>query len=210
MSDPDLSYLFTRTLDPQRGLADDDFAAAADSLGIEVAMIKAVAQVESPRGPFDPKGRPEILFERHYFHRLTSGAFDQSDPDISNSSSGGYGKFSAQYGKLQRAYALAPDAALRSASWGRFQIMGDNHQAAGFPSAAAFVQAVATSEAEHLKAFVNFVKSNSKMASALRNKDWAGFAARYNGPGYAANQYDKKLKAAYDGFSAAAAASAQT
>jgi hypothetical protein len=202
MSDPDLSFLFTDTLDPQRGLTEDDFAAAAETLGIEVAMIKAVASVESPRGPFDPKGRPEILFERHYFHRLTDGQFDQSDPDISNSSSGGYGKFSAQYGKLQRAYALAPDPALRSASWGRFQIMGDNHQAAGFPSAAAFVQAVTTSEAEHLNAFVNFVKSNSKMVSALRAKDWAGFARRYNGPGFEANQYDTKLQSAYDSFSA--------
>jgi hypothetical protein len=210
MSDPDLSYLFVQTLDPERGLTDDDFAAAAESLGIEVAMIRAVAQVESPRGPFDPNGRPEILFERHYFHRLTNGAFDQSDPDISNSSSGGYGKFSAQYGKLKRAYALAPDAALRSASWGRFQIMGDNYVAAGFPSAGGFVQAVATSEAEHLNAFVNFVKSNGNMVSALRNKDWAGFASRYNGPGYAANRYDKKLKAAYDSFSASAAAPAGT
>jgi hypothetical protein len=203
MPDEDLSILFSQSFDPQRGLTDEDFAAAADALGIEVAMIKAVAQVESPRGPFEPKGRPEILFERHYFHRLTKGQFAQSDPDICNSTSGGYGKFSAQYGKLQRAYALNPDAALRSASWGRFQIMGDNFEAAGFDSAAAFVQAMTTSESAHLNAFVNFVKSNNKMVSALRAKDWAGFARRYNGPGFAANQYDTKLKNAYDSFRSA-------
>jgi hypothetical protein len=202
MPDQDLNSLFTESFEPQRGLTDDDFAAAADALAIEVAMIKAVAQVESPRGPFDPKGRPEILFERHYFHRLTHGQFAHSDPDICNSAAGGYGKFSAQYGKLQRAYALNRDAALRSASWGRFQIMGDNFEAAGFDSAAGFVQAMTTSEAEHLNAFVNFVKSNNKMVTALRAKDWAGFARKYNGPGFAANRYDTKLKNAYDSFSA--------
>ncbi|MDD4881534.1 MAG: N-acetylmuramidase domain-containing protein [Gallionellaceae bacterium] len=70
------------------------------------------------------------MYERHYFHRLTNGKYSKKHPDISNSLSGGYGKFSAQYGKLERAFNLDPEAALKSASWGRFQIMGNNHQAA--------------------------------------------------------------------------------
>ena len=35
-----------------------------------IPMIKAVAEAESPRGPFDATGRPEILFERHYVKRV--------------------------------------------------------------------------------------------------------------------------------------------
>ena len=200
-AEPDLSFLFHQCLNPKRGLTERDFEEAAASLEIEIAMIKAVAQVESPRGPFDHMGRPEILFERHYFHRRTSGKYDKAHPDISNSAGGGYGKYSAQYGKLERAYALDRDAALRSASWGRFQIMGNNFAAAGFTSPAAFVLAMTKSEADHLKAFVNFVKADKNMLAALRKRDWAGFAKRYNGAGYKKNQYDTKLADAYKKFS---------
>lgn len=35
------------------------------------------------------------------------------------------------------------------------------------------------------------------MLQALKSKDWAEFAYRYNGEGYAANQYDIKLAEAY-------------
>lgn len=90
---------------------------------------------------FDDYGRPRILFERHYFPRLTQGRYDKRHPDISNSLAGGYGKFSAQYGKLERAYVLDAVAALESASWGRFQIMGSNYRDAGFVSVQEFVLA---------------------------------------------------------------------
>jgi hypothetical protein len=196
--EPDLSFLFRQCLNPVRGLSDKDFEDAAKTLDVEVAMIRAVAEVESPRGPFDDMGRPEILFERHYFHRLTGGKHDKAHPDISNADAGGYGKFSAQYGKLERAYALDRDAALRSASWGRLQIMGNNFKAAGFASAADFALAMTRSEAEHLKAFVSFIKSDANMHAALKKKDWEGFAKKYNGPGYKKYDYDTKLKDAYD------------
>lgn len=42
---------------------------------------------------------------------------------------------------------------------------------------------------------------NSKLVAALREKRWADFARGYNGPGYTANQYDVKLKEAYEKFS---------
>ena len=32
----------------------------------------------------------------------------------------------------------------------------------------------------------------------LRERNWAKFARAYNGPGYAQNQYDVKLKQAYE------------
>lgn len=41
-----------------------------------------------------------------------------------------------------------------------------------------------------------FIQSN-RLDTYLRNKDWAGFAKRYNGPAYTENQYDKKLEKAY-------------
>ena len=204
-TEPDLSILFTSSLNPTRGLSDADFGRAAATLGAEIAAIQAVAEVETSGNAVDDHGRPRILFERHYFHRLTGGRFDQSHATISAPTAGGYGKFSEQYGKLEEAYGLDADAALRSASWGRFQIMGDNCRAAGFASVREFVNALTQTEAAHLDAFVAFVAADQGMAEALRKKDWATFARRYNGPGYANNAYDTKLAAAYAQFATEAA-----
>jgi hypothetical protein len=195
--EPDVSFLFRMCLNPKQGLDKEAYESAAKLLDAEVAAIQAVAQVETSGNAFDEEGRPRILFERHYFHRLTHGRHDHLHPDISNALRGGYGKFSAQYGKLEKAYALDPRAALQSASWGRFQIMGKNFQAAGFSSVQTFVLALTRSEANHLQAFANFVKANKAMHEAWKKKDWAVFAKGYNGSSYKENKYDTKLAEAY-------------
>ena len=201
----DLEFLFRECRNPQRGLSAADYAAAADQLKVDVAVIQAIAEVETSGHAFDESGRPRILFERHYFHRYTAAKYDAKHPGISSAKQGGYGKFSAQYAKLEEAYRLAPEAALRSASWGRFQIMGGNFKAAGFTSVEAFVLAMSQSESEHLKAFTHFVMSNKAMLSALRKHDWARFAKAYNGPGYLKNEYDTKLRDAHRRYVALAA-----
>ena len=66
--------------------------------------IQAVAEVATSGEAFDESGRPRILFERHYFHRRTGGRHAATHPRISNARAGGYGQFSAQYGKLEEAY----------------------------------------------------------------------------------------------------------
>ena len=201
-AEPDLGLLFIQCLNPTRGLSADDYNAAATALGVDAASIMTVADVETSGAAFDELGRPRILFERHYFHKATGGKFAAKHPPISAKSSGGYGKFSAQYGKLQEAYELDKDAALGSASWGRFQIMGSNYRAAGFKSVRAFAKAMTQSEADHLRAFVSFVSADAKMKKALQDRDWAAFAKAYNGKGYAKNKYDEKLAAAYKKFTA--------
>lgn len=197
---PDVSFLFRMCLNPTRGISAQDYADAAALLGVEVAAIQSVADVETAGAAFDDYGRPRILFERHYFHRLTQGRYDKRHPDISNALAGGYGKFSAQYGKLERAYMLDAAAALESASWGRFQIMGSNFRSAGFVSVQEFVLALTRTEAAHLRAFASFVSANEGLHKSLEKKDWAAFAKAYNGKGYKQNDYDTKLKNAYDRF----------
>ena len=201
LAGPALRRLFRQCLNPAMGLQEADYATAAAALGVDVATIKAVAEVETAGNAFDAMGRPRILFERHYFHRLTAGRYDKKHGHISARQSGGYGKFSVQYAKLEEAYALDPDAALRSASWGRFQIMGNNHRAAGFATVDGFVAAMMRSEAAQLNAFVSFVAGDKAMLSALRQQDWAAFAKAYNGAGYRKNLYDEKLQAAYQRLS---------
>lgn len=176
---------------------------AATKLSCPVAAVRAVIDVES-RGGFLPDGRPKILFERHYFCRLTKGVHDKKHPDISNKKWGGYKGGPAEYERLNRAVALDRKCALQSASWGAFQIMGANFKIAGFKDVEEFVGAMVAGEPDQLDAFVNFVE-NTNLDDELRRLDWIGFARGYNGPAYKANKYDEKLAAAYRYHSAGGA-----
>lgn len=181
-------------------LTESDYMNAAKQLGCEVAAIKAVAEVESgPYGAFLQSGEPVILFERHLFSRLTGRKYDATHPDISNRIAGGYGKVSQQHKRLERAAELDYDAAIKSASWGRFQVLGSNWEALGYESLQAFVNAMYAGESGHLDSFVRFVQVNG-LAQHLRTKSWAKFARGYNGPGYKTYQYDTKLAAAYEKY----------
>lgn len=183
------------------GLTEETYVDMAARLGCEVAAIKAVVECEvAIRGPFDAQGRPTILFERHKFHRHTGGKYDRSHPDISNPTWGGYGKFSAQYPKLERAMALDHAAGLKSCSWGAFQILGENHVQAGHSSVDSFVAAMRRGILPQAEAFVAFVLADSKLLSAIRQRNWATFARIYNGPGYKDNDYDGKMRANYQRF----------
>jgi hypothetical protein len=160
---------------------------------VSVPEIWSVVSVETIGCGFLPDRRPKILFERHIFHRLTSGRFDADDPDISQPTSGGYGAGGAhQYDRLAAAIQLDRNAALQSASWGIGQIMGENFRTAGFAGVEDMVSAMCASEDGQLLAVAKFMTAND-MVEPLRNHDWAGFARRYNGSNYAANDYDGKL-----------------
>jgi hypothetical protein len=210
---------------PQIGLADSDFVDAARSLGCTVAQIRAVWEVESGGGWFkdvradilaadgsggfiDGPNLPKILFEAHVFDRETGGRFRASHPNLSSREwnrklyVGGQGEWL----RLNRAMQLDRRAALRSASVGGAQIMGFNHQLAGFDTVEAFWDAMKVSEREHLIAFVNFIR-NRGLVSALRaisnvHADCIAFAKGYNGKGYAANEYHIKIARAHATWSA--------
>lgn len=184
-----------------QSITTEDYEKAASLLGCEKAAIEAIAMAEtSATGSFYTSSEghkiPAILFERHYFSRFTSGKFDSSYPDISDPQRGGYGLYREQYIKLVRAYELSSNAALKSASWGKFQIMGSNFAAAGFSDVESFVEAISQSEKNHLLALVHFIKSNPSMHRALKDKNWLEFAKQYNGPKQ--RGYDHKMRLNYE------------
>ena len=172
-----------------------------DKLGVKAAEIWAVLTVETLGCGYLPDRRPQILFERHIFHKETGGAFDVANPDISNSLPGGYGGRGAfQYTRLARAIQLNREAALRSASWGIGQMMGLNAVVAGFADAETMVSAMVQSEDQQMEGVCGFLLSNH-LDRPLRNHDWPSFARGYNGPNFAENQYDVRLAAAFQRFS---------
>lgn len=180
---------------PATRFSEGAIAAAAKAIGCDVAAIKSVITVES-QGGFLSDTRPKILFERHVFSKQTGGRFDASHPDLSSSSPGGYKGGAAEHERLGRAIALDRAAALKSASWGAFQIMGYHGSALGYADVEEFCRGMCRSEDDHLDAFVRFVKRN-RLDDELCRRDWMAFARGYNGPAYAKNRYDQKLAAAY-------------
>jgi N-acetylmuramidase/Putative peptidoglycan binding domain len=78
--------------------------------------------------------------------------------------------------------------------------MGMNFRLAGFASAEDMVSAMCDSEDSQLLGFAAFLKS-SKLDSALQIHDWTSLARGYNGPNFAANQYDAKLRGEFQKLS---------
>ena len=184
-----------------KALSADGLTQVTGKLGVKAAELWTVLAVETSGCGFLPDRRPKILFERHVFHRLTKGRFD--DGEISDSKPGGYGALGAhQYDRLALAIEKDRAAALQSASWGVAQIMGENHTLAGFPNIENMVAAMSESEDRQLLAMSSFLIGN-KLHLALKAHDWKTFARGYNGPNYAVNQYDVRLGGEFQRFSAA-------
>ena len=180
-------------------LTNNDFCRSSKRLKCAPAAVKAVSFVESRGEGFYSDGFPVILFERHIFRKYTQGRYNRTHPHLSGPA-GNYGAAGQnQRNKFNEAFALNPDAAMKSCSWGKFQIMGFNHAVCGFSLVGAFVDAMKESEGRQLDAFTSFVIAN-RLGQHLRNLDWASFAKGYNGAGYRKNAYDTKMATAYARF----------
>lgn len=192
--------------DPRR-ISAEDFARAAKELGVSIAAIAAVAEVESAGEGFLPDGRPVILYERHWFWRLAY-SFDSEQaeqwgdkhPNICSPHPGGYTGGTAEHQRLHTASQLDRLWALESASWGMFQIMGFHYQRLGYAGVQDMVNALSRSEGEQLDALVRFIKTDKELHKALKARKWGAFARIYNGPAYKKNLYDVKLARAYAHF----------
>ncbi len=194
-------------------LSEQDLIDFATQYSLELAVVKAVNEIESSGKGFLANGNPKILFEGHVFWReLKNRNIDPNNLLNHNTKDILYKKWTKKYYKggskeyirLEKAANLnnssdVHDAAYCSASWGAFQIMGYHYKSLGYPSIDNFVSKMNIHEREHLKAFGKFLEINNLIIH-LKNKNWARFARGYNGSGYKKNRYDEKLKKAYQKY----------
>lgn len=182
----------------------------ANRLGIEPALLKAVQIVEAVgRDGFLSDGRPQILFEGHIMYKEFHKKFPDRDLDYlcKRFSTVFYPKWDkskyfgglGEYKRLELAKEIDEECALKATSWGMFQIMGFNHNLCGCKDVFDFVHKMSESHEKQLELMYYFM-NNSGCLKELKEKDWAGFAKKYNGPGYAQNAYDQKLRNAYENF----------
>lgn len=193
--------------DDAKALRQIDLVGAADTLEVDLAAIMAVNEVESRGVGFHyggPRnGQPVILYERHIMrrrlehHGVSPLEHERRYPHLVNASPGGYVGGHREHARLDQARYLHDEAAIESASWGLFQIMGFHWERLGYVDVTAWLDSMYHSEARQLEAFVRFIEADSALHRSLRRHDWRDFARRYNGPAFERNDYDTKLAAAY-------------
>jgi len=186
-------------------LTDDYISKRATENDLSPAAVKAVVKVESNGRGFRRDGSLKILFEGHIFWKelinveLNPNDYVEGNEDIVfKSFTRRFYATSLQYGRLNKARTINTEAALKSASYGMFQVMGFNYKTAGFDSVEAFKKSLEVSEINQLEAFLNFVKNTNGCFEALQNKEWATFARIYNGSAYKTNKYDEKMEKQYN------------
>ena len=200
--------------DCQLLLKNPDLVNAAERLDVPLACVYAVNEVESNGKGFLDNGKPVILFERHIMYRqlvtprhkgddpallkLHADELAVLNPAIVNPKPGGYAGGSAEHQRLSHARLIDDNAALESASWGAFQIMGFHWQRLGYASVQTFVAAMSADESQQFDAFVRFIEADHALHKALKARKWTDFAKLYNGPDYQRNLYDTKLQRAFE------------
>lgn len=194
-----------------------------DKIELSLPVIKAIVTVESAGRGHLKDGRAKILFEGHKLWQWLEK--EKMDPNllVKGNEDILYQKWTRihykggtkEYDRLEKAKKLNPKAAVYSASWGLFQILGENltHfiKGRGYKDHEEFEAKQHESEYYHFLDFLEFIKTKKIRGRPLidfvseQNNgtyDWESFAFGYNGSGYKVNKYDVKMKAAYEKFKA--------
>jgi hypothetical protein len=202
----------------------ENLASGPQKIILRMPVVKAVVSVESSGRGHLSDGRAKILFEGHLFWKNLQNEgktlaeveeLAKANPDIlfkhwtRQHYKGGLG----EHERLKRAKAIHPKAAVYSASWGLFQILGqnleDNIKSRNYLNYEDFEKKQHENELYHFLDFLAFITTKShkgkKLYEYIQGDDesaynWAAFAYGYNGQGYKANKYDTKLAEAYAKF----------
>lgn len=210
----------------------ENLAKGPKKIILTMPVVKAVISVESSGRGHLGDGRAKILFEGHVFWRtlvneLKAAGKPEAEAkkeveDLAAKNPSILYKFwtrahykggTGEYERLNKAKEINPKAAVYSASWGLFQILGENldHniKSRNYVDFDDFEKKQHANELYHFLDFLAFIMTKSHKGKKLyeyiqgeeeANYDWAAFAFGYNGQGYKANQYDTKLAEAYKKF----------
>lgn len=182
-------------------LTDEDFQLVAEELGVEVAAIKAVVEIEAGktmRGFWAP-GVPVINFDRAMYNRYRNTAANKSGDNNAKMPVGLTGYAHQEWSQLTQARKQNETGANMGTFWGMFQIGGFNYKLCGCASVDEMVSKMSSSELAQLELFASFIK-NAGMLPALKAKNWAAFARKYNGASYAKRGYHTRMAAAYNRY----------
>lgn len=181
-----------------RRLDDIDLPRIGHQIGVGEDEIHAFMDVEAAGSGFDSKGRPKMLFEPHVFYRNLTGRKRQEAvrQGLAYKRWGQKRYPRDSYPRIMRAMKIDKSAALKAASWGLGQVLGENHKTLNYSTPAEMVAKFCEDEEYHLQGIIDFLVGNN-LDDELRNHEWAALARGYNGPGYRKHNYHGRLAAAY-------------
>lgn len=200
------AFMAMMTDGPDTPLDDCDMKAALKPLAaraqaITLAHVMAAYDVESTGQPFIA-GRPTILPEPHRFSRNTQHRFDGKVPARVSNRRWDRSLYpatqAARYDVLWDMIRLDPWAGFASASYGGFQVLGENYSLCEFADPMAFARAHAQTVAAHLMAFTMFV-INRGLADDLGRcrpndpESCVDFCRGYNGTAFRVNRYHERF-----------------
>lgn len=187
-------------------LTDEDFREVAEELGVEVAAIKAVVEIEAgtKHEGFWANGKPIINFDLSMFRKFAArnkinlSRYQRSHAVVfAKPNRARYGSYqAAQQARLDAARTIDDKTAIEGTFWGMFQLGGFNWKVCGTSSPDEFVRLMSRSERDQLELFAEFMRETG-MLPLLKAKNWSAFARRFNGPTYARRGYHTRLARAY-------------
>lgn len=186
----------------------------SERFAVPYAWVLALTEVESAgRAFWSVKGKslPAINLEGHYFYRnLPEGKRAQAVRlGLANPKMGKTkvpNSYAARYDMLDKWRAIDNDAALMSISMGVGQVMGEHATRLGFNNVTEMWDMACSSLAGQVELMLRFIAASPALVAAIAAKKYKVVARIYNGPKYAINAYDKKIKAAvlkYEGNASA-------
>ena len=161
----------------------------ANALGIPVEVIQTIESVESG-------GRPSaIRFEPHLFLRHKP-SLSLDIPFTRGPRGFSVTRSETDQSAFEHAFELDPEAAVKSTSWGLYQVLG-SHLIKAYGNARLGVDSFYANPLEaSYRLLVSWFKGNRRALDAARAKDWDELAKRYNGPGNA-EKYSEALAREY-------------
>ena len=190
----------------------------AAGLGIDAASVAAVLQVESAGHGFAMDGKMIIRFENHIFHaqwgKDNKATFNKHFKFNADKAWTGHqwrrdesGEWvtchqsqASEWEVIEFARSLADEAALKSASYGAGQVMGFNHETAGFKNVTEMFNQMSGTLRPQLDGMFGFITNNQTCMAGLKAKDYVKFASGYNGSGKA-DEYGASIESAANAYS---------
>ena len=198
----------------------NDLKGLADAIGIELPILLAVRRTESNGNP------TAIRFEPHRMVKYDNGIYkgqipyargsrrDASGQPVSDSSAGVVDWHPEHTGieAFRHAFSVDPASAIKSTSWGLYQVMGDMAPLAEDD----VIKAALSNEDNAIDFVTNFYetpvkysdnllaawfKNNPEARTAANNRNFFAFAKIYNGNqccGPGTHRYDEKIASYYN------------
>ena len=160
--------------------------------GLAARLLHAIQTVES-------RGRDDVLrFEPHVFLKKRPDLRGKIPYTPKNPPRQTWSVVRSETDRLafNRAFRLAPEEAVRSTSFGSYQVMGWALLPEGANPAAAVAKFWAWPDAVSDRMFARWIERNPGAKQAALQKNWVEFARRYNGEGQK-DHYGSMIAAAY-------------